>query len=132
MERLDPDRTSFVELNVFAWRLGYRKPPVHYWFKHPKCLVFLPITNDEQATKMIDLLPKSRMIQIYYIGGGERQVKLAEQEDKDPAFIENIPHIHFIPEIVLNPMKAYEGSKSNHLWIARAAGRMNSSNADET
>ncbi|KAK9943068.1 hypothetical protein M0R45_008689 [Rubus argutus] len=66
----DPDNFSWVELNTFPWRLGYRQPPHHYWFKHPYMPAYLPITNDNEAMKMMSLLPSSRLIQIFCVGGG--------------------------------------------------------------
>lgn len=74
VENLDPDKTSWLELNTFVWRRGFRKPPVHYWFKHPTMPIYLPITDDQQAIKMMTLLPYSRMIEVFCIGGGARQI----------------------------------------------------------
>ncbi|KAK9929237.1 hypothetical protein M0R45_026343 [Rubus argutus] len=58
LERLDPNQISCVELNTFAWRLGYRQPPVLYWFKHLYLPWYNPVKDDNDAMKMIETLPK--------------------------------------------------------------------------
>lgn len=104
MECLDPDRTSWIELNAFAWRLGYRVPPVLYWFKHPTNDVFWPICDDMDAVKMLELLPQSRIIKVYYVGGGTRQIKLCELEDQIENYEERIPHVKFKPKVRSLPL----------------------------
>ncbi|KAK9932342.1 hypothetical protein M0R45_019583 [Rubus argutus] len=112
VENLDPDKTSWLELNTFVWRLGYRKSPVHYWFKHPTMPIYLPITDDQQAMKMMTLLPCSRMIEVFCIGGGARQIQLCEEEDKDPNYEECIPHNKFKTEMVMMPLSACQVGQS--------------------
>lgn len=108
VEALDPDKTSWIELNTFAWRLGYRKPPVLYWWKHPTNAMYLPITNDKDVVMMIELLSKFRKVDIYYVGGGTREVALCEMEDKIENYEEFIPHVEFMPEILMVPLNACE------------------------
>lgn len=56
VEKLGPEKLSRLCLNSFAWGLGYRRPPVHYWFRHPSSPIFVPITNDREAIKMLEVL----------------------------------------------------------------------------
>ncbi|KAM5551764.1 hypothetical protein ABKV19_026558 [Rosa sericea] len=118
VECLDPDKTSWVELNAFAWRLGNREPPVIYWFKHPTEHVFWPISNDIDAINMLKLLPESRKIVVYYVGGGTRQIKLCEMEDLIENFEEIIPHIKFKPKVKGRPLYAvgYVKLGSSQSW----------------
>lgn len=104
MEFLDPDRTSWIELNAFTWRLGYRVPLVLYLFKHPTDDVFWQTYGDMDAVKMLELLPQSRIIKVYYVGGGTRQIKLCELEDQMKNYEEMIPYIKFKPKVRSLPL----------------------------
>lgn len=105
LERIDPDKFSWTDLNSFAWRLGYRNPPVYYWFKYHAKPKYLPIRTDKEAMGMFSNLPKARKVEVYYVGGGVRDVVVCEKEDQMKEFLEVVPHLRFIPEIVMVPLK---------------------------
>ena len=62
-----------------AWRaedLGYREPPMTYWFKIPGSTdseEFLPIRDDKEVNEMLAFIQTSKVLQLYIVGGGVRK-----------------------------------------------------------
>ncbi|KAK9921957.1 hypothetical protein M0R45_030449 [Rubus argutus] len=98
---------QFVEVGDgrFEYNGGYRKPPVHYWFKYHVKPKYLPIRTNKEAVGMLSDLPKARKVEVYYVGGGDRDVEVCEKEDQMKEFSKVVPHISFMPEIVMVPLK---------------------------
>ena len=122
VEGIDPDKFSWTDLNSFAWRLGYRKPLVHYWFKYHVKPKYLPIRTDKEAVGMLSDLPKARKVEVYYVGGGDRDVEVCEKEDQMKEFSEVVPHVSFMPEIVMVPLKTADGAMikgKGESWILK-------------
>lgn len=81
IDNLDPDKTSWPCLNCFAKDLGYREPPMTYWFKVPGSKDgegFLPIRDEKEVAHMLIFIQCQRM---YIVGGGVRKKKELELED---------------------------------------------------
>ncbi|XP_040365628.1 uncharacterized protein LOC112169258 isoform X1 [Rosa chinensis] len=116
VEMIDPEKFSWTDLNTFAWRLGYRKPPVHYWFKYHAKPIYLPIRIDKEAVGMLSDLPKARKVEVYYVGGGDRDVEVCEKEDQIKDFSEVVPHLKFMPEIIMVPLKSANVGNDKGKW----------------
>jgi hypothetical protein len=88
LDGVDPETCSWVECNNMAYDLGYRVRPISYWYKLPRTTKsegFYPIRNDADVVKMTGHIPpKKRVMELYITGGGRRQIKEAELDDKIP------------------------------------------------
>lgn len=56
-------------------------------------------------------IPQSKNVQVYFIGGGVRNVEVCEQEDEGGESNQKVPHIKFLPEITMEPLKTVDKGK---------------------
>lgn len=78
IDEVDPDTISWICLNCMAEDLGYREPPMTYWFKIPGSTngeEFLPIRDDKEVNEMLAFIQTSKVLQLYIVGGGVRKKK---------------------------------------------------------
>ncbi|XP_024167940.1 uncharacterized protein LOC112174404 isoform X2 [Rosa chinensis] len=103
IDRNDPDTTSWPCLNCMAEDLGYREPPMTYWFKIPGSKDgedFLPIRDEKEVKQMLAFVQCSRVLQLYIVGGGVRKKKEAELEDEPGNKAAPICHDKYIGNVI--------------------------------
>ncbi|PRQ22897.1 hypothetical protein RchiOBHm_Chr6g0255261 [Rosa chinensis] len=112
VDRLDPDKISWPDLNIYAEDLGYREPPIMYWFLLPGSIQgegWLPICEDKYVLDMLKFMPSNRILQIYIVGGGVRKKKEAELEDEGGGSPKEVDHQKYIGNGVENLEEVIDG-----------------------
>ncbi|XP_061990609.1 uncharacterized protein LOC133709027 isoform X2 [Rosa rugosa] len=112
VDRLDPDKISWPDLNIYAEDLGYREPPIMYWFLLPGSIQgegWLPICEDKDVLDMLKFMSSNRILQIYIVGGGVRKKKEAELEDKGGGSPKEVDHRKYIGNVVEDLEEVIDG-----------------------
>ncbi|KAM5547070.1 hypothetical protein ABKV19_001529 [Rosa sericea] len=103
---------SWPDLNIYAEDLGYREPPIMYWFLLPGSIQgegWLPICEDKDVLDMLKFMPSNRILQIYIVGGGVRKKREAELEDEGGGSPKEVDHQKYIGNMVEDLEEVIDG-----------------------
>ncbi|KAK9929629.1 hypothetical protein M0R45_026722 [Rubus argutus] len=120
IDEVDPDTISWICLNCMAEDLGYKEPPMTYWFKIPGSTngeEFLPIRDDKEVNEMLAFIQTSKVLQLYIVGGRVRKKKEAELEDQRGNNLEPIYHAKYIGNVIADIEEDVQSENDGHVNI---------------